>query len=178
MKLHNVSIIVTCQEQHTQLRQLLPQLFSLQYEGEFEVIVVDKMHDKDFAEWLEEMESRHPNLCHTFCPATARGINVHRLALTLGAKASAYEWLVILSADVVFPGDDWLSRFTACCGDEVDAVIGTTSRKHRWHRLTFNIFRHRFAIFKATSSIILCRRSILLQADNTIPKKRIIYLPL
>ena len=53
MNSQSVSIIVTCGEQQTQLRQLLPSLLSLRYGGEYEVIVVDKMHDKDLEEWLE-----------------------------------------------------------------------------------------------------------------------------
>ena len=178
MSLANVSIIVTCEEQQPELMQLLPGLLSMQYGGEYEVIVVDKVHDKDMAEWLEEMESHYPHLCHTFCSSTARGIDIHKLALTLGAKASAYDWLVVLPVNAVLPGEDWLSRLTACCGDEVDVVVGTRGRTSLWHRLTFNIFRRKLSIFTSTSSIILCRRSVMLQADSHIPHKRIIRLPL
>ena len=176
--MNDVSIIVTCEEQQPELMRLLPELLSMRYNGEYEVIVVDKVHDKDMSEWLEGMEARYPNLCHTFCSATARGIDIHRLAITLGAKASAYEWLAVLPADAVFPGEDWLSRFTACCSDDVDVVRGTRGRGHLWHRLTFNIFRRRFSFFTPTASILLCRRSLLLQADPHIPNKRIIRLPL
>ena len=176
--MQNVSIIVTCQEQQPELMQLLPGLLSMRYDGEYEVIVVDKIHDKDMIEWLEEMEVRYPNLCHTFCSPTARGVDIHRLALTLGAKASAYEWLVVMPADTVLPDESWLSRLTACCSDGVDVVIGTKGRMYQWHRITFNIFRRRLSLFAPTSSIFLCRRSILLQADPHIPQKRIIRLPL
>lgn len=170
----NVSIIVTCQEQQLQLHQLLPSLLSQHYGGEYEVIVVDKVHDKDMAEWLEEMEARYPHLCHTFCSTTARGIDIQKLALTLGAKAAAYEWLAIMPADAVLPSEDWLSRLTASCGDEVDVVIA--GRNRLWHRLTFNVFRRRWSIFNLTSSVFLCRRRILLQATSRIPQKRIIRL--
>lgn len=168
----NVSIIVTCQEQRSQLERLFPLLYSQHYGGEYEVIVVDVMHDKDTEEWLEEMKALYPHLHHTFCPTSARGIDVHKLALTLGAKAANYEWLCFLSAGVGAPGGDWLTRLTACCGESIDVVIGKT-RQRRWAAL--NIFRHRhkFSIFYPTSSIILCRRSILLQGDHQIPKQRI-----
>ena len=83
-----VSIIVTCdEEQQIPLRRLLPELLSMVYGGEYEVIVVDKKHDKDLEEWLEEMEANHSHLSHTFCPATARGLDINKLAITLGAKA-------------------------------------------------------------------------------------------
>lgn len=176
--MNDVSIIVTCHEQRSQLGRLLPTLLSQQYEGEYEVIVVDMLHDKDTDEWLEEMKTLYPHLHHTFCPASARGIDVHKLALTLGAKAANYEWLVFLSAGVGAPGDDWLTRLTACCGDGVDVVIGKTGRKCRWKWPSFHIRRHKFSLFYSTTSIILCRRSIPLQGDPQISKQRIIRVPL
>ncbi len=162
----NVSIIVTCQEQQSQLKRLLPQLLSMQYEGEFEVTVVDKKHDKDLEEWLEEMELDYPHLSHTFCPTSVRGIDINKLALTLGAKAANYEWLVCLSAGEGWGSDDWLSRLTACCGDGVDVVIGKTRRRRQWKWPSFNIFRRYISIFRPTSSIILCRRSTLLKGQS------------
>lgn len=174
----SVSIIVICQEQHSQLVQLLPQLLSLQYDGEHEVIVVDKSHDKDTDEWLEEMEKVHPHLCHTFCPASSRCIDIHKLALTLGAKAAAYEWVAILPAETQLPGDDWLGRLQTCCNDQTDIVIATKGGTSLWNRLTFNLFRRKFYIFRPTPSIVLCRRRILLKGDNLIPKNRITRLPL
>lgn len=163
--MNDVSIIVTCEEQQQQLRLLLPQLLSLQYEGEYEVIVVDKKHDKDLEEWLEEMEVHNPNLCHTFCPASARGIDTQKLALTLGAKAANYEWLAILPVDVK-PENDWLQRLAACCNDETDVLVGITNRKRRWNWFTSYLFRRRFSLFRRTSSIILCRRDTLLKSGN------------
>lgn len=174
----DVSIIVTCQDEQSQLRRLLPLLLSQSYEGEYEVIVVDKQGDKDVAEWLDGIAVDHPNLVHTFCPSTARGIDIHRLALTLGAKAASHEWLVFLSAGVGAPSGDWLTRLTASCGDDVDVVIGKTGRKRRWRWPSCNIFRHKFSIFQPTSSFILCRRNILFQEAPQIPRKRIIRLSL
>jgi len=164
MNSKSVSIIVTCGEQQTQLRQLLPSLLSLRYGGEYEVIVVDKMHDKDLEEWLEDMEVQHSCLNHTFCPASSRGLDIQRLALTLGAKAANYEWLVILPVDVKLPSEDWLLDLSKYCGEEVGVVIGLTKRKSRWSWLR-NIFRRPFSIFNPTSSIILCKRNIMFQSQ-------------
>ncbi len=150
----------------------------MQYDGEHEVIVVDKSHDKDTGEWLEEMEKLHPHLCHTFCPASSRCIDIHKLALTLGAKAAAYEWVAILPAETQLPGDEWLGRLQTCCNDQTDIVIATKGGISLWNRLTFNLFRRKFSIFRPTPSIVLCRCSILLQGDIRIPKNRIFRLPL
>ena len=163
----NVSIIVTCEEQQTQLRQLLPQLLSLQYGGDYEVIVVDKEHDKDLEEWLEEMEAQYSYLSHTFCPASSRGIDLQKLALTLGAKSANYEWLVILPVGVNLEKGDWLKELTTRLDDKSDILIGITDRKRRWNWFTSYIFRRRFSLFRPTSYIILCRRTSLLQ-NNTV----------
>ena len=164
--MNNVSIIVTLEEQQAQLRDLLPRLLSLRYGGEYEVIVVDKMHDKDLKEWLEEMEVHHSNLCHTFCPASARGIDTQRLALTLGAKAANYEWLVIMPVDAKLRDEDWLRKLLAGVTDETDIIIGVNDRKFRWRWLASYFIRRKFSLFRPNASVILCRRSILLQAKD------------
>ena len=162
----DVSIIVACEEEQQQLRQLLPQLLSLRYERAYEVIVVDKLHDKDMEEWLEEMEVLHPNLCHTFCSTTARGLDIHKLALTLGAKAASYEWLAILPVDVKLQSGDWLEQLAACCDEETVVAVGITNRKRRLNRFTSFFYRRRFSLFRPTSSAIFCRRSSLLQGED------------
>ena len=159
----SVSIIVTCEEQQTQLRSLLPSLLNLRYGGDYEVIVIDKMHDKDLAEWLEEMEVHNPHLSHTFCSTTARGIDIHKLALTLGAKAANYELIVVLPVDVKLENENWLQELTTHLSDENDVVVGITDRKRRWSWFKSYIFRRRFSLFRRTSAIILCRRNSLLQ---------------
>lgn len=175
----DVSIIITCEEEGQQkLRQLLPELLSMRYESDFEVIVVDKQNDKDMREWLEEMEVHYPNLSHTFCPASSRGIDIHRLALTLGAKAANYEWLVILSADDILTDEDWLPKLASCCSDETDIVLGIPGGKRRLNRFTSYLLRRRFSLFRPSSFVILCRRSILLHESSSVPQKRIISLPL
>ena len=164
MNLQSISIIVTCEEQQSQLRQLLPSLLSQRYGGEYEVIVVDKMHDKDLGEWLEEMEVHNPHLSHTFCSTTARGIDVHKLALTLGAKAANYEWLVIPPVDAKSVSDDWLASLTSNVDGQADVVVVVTNSKRRWNWFK-SIFRRTYPLFRPTSSIILCRRSVLLRGQ-------------
>ena len=161
----NVSIIVTCEEQQPLLMELLPVLLSQHYNGEYEVIVVDKLHDKDMEEWLEEMEVRFPHLNHTFCPSSSRGIDIQKLALTLGAKSANYEWLVILPVGTHLPDDKWLAGLMARMDGQTGIVICPTKRKRRWSWFR-SIFRPKFSIFRPTSSVIICRRRILLEGKN------------
>ena len=168
----DVSIIVTCQEQQSELKRLLPLLLSQHYGGEYEVIVVDKQGDKDTIEWLEWMEEQHPHLSHTFCPPTARDISIQRLALSLGAKAANYEWLVFLSVEAQPTGDNWLSQLTAFCNDEADAVLGISSYEggrgwygakvrmvRTWEQLSWLPYALRHAPFLTHPELVCYRRS-------------------
>ena len=168
----DVSIIVTCQEQQTELKRLLPLLLSQHYQGEYEVIVVDKLGDKDTIEWLEGMEKQYAHLSHTFCPPTARDISIQRLALSLGAKAANYEWLVFLSVEAQLTGDDWLSRLTAFCDGNADAVLGIGSyeggqgwygakvRMARvWEQLTWLPYALRHTPYLTHPELVCYRRS-------------------
>lgn len=159
----NISIIVTCEEQEQHLRELLPQLLSTQIGSEYEVIVVDKLHDKDMEEWLEDMEIQYPHLSHTFCSTTSRGVDVDRLALTLGAKAACYEWIVVVPVDVKLPSDDWLQVLASNLNNDTDIRVGIIDQKNRWNWFKSYIFRRRFSLFRQTSAIILCKRDCLLQ---------------
>ena len=175
--MQDVSIIITCEEQETQLRSLLPQILSLEYGGEYEVIVVDKLHDKDIEEWLEDMEIQYPQLTHTFCSTTARGVDIDKLALTLGAKAANYDWLVIVPVDVKLQDEDWLKELTTYCKDDTDLMIGIINGKRRWNWFKSYLFRRRFSLFRPTSSVILCRRNRLLQAKAVkLSKRQIVKL--
>ena len=172
----NVSIIVTCEEQETDLRKLLPDLLSQQYGGDYEVIVVDMKHDKDLEEWLENMEAQYSYLSHTFCPTSSRGIDPHKLALTLAAKAAINEWVIILPVYTELQNKEWLINLASNINDQIDVVIQAQKKKRHWN-IFKKIFRPAFSIFRPTSSIILCRRNILLEAKTNIPKNRIIKLP-
>ena len=175
--MQDVSIIITCEEQETQLRSLLPQILSLEYGGEYEVIVVDKLHDKDIEEWLEDMEIQYPQLTHTFCSTTARGVDIDKLALTLGAKAANYDWLVIVPVDVKLQNEDWLRGLTSHCSNDTDLMIGIINGKRRWNWFKSYLFRRRFSLFRPTSSVILCRRNRLLQAKAVkLSKRQIVKL--
>ena len=161
--MNNVSIIVTCQEQELELRRLLPRLLSVQYASEYEVIVVDMIHDKDLEEWLEEMEVHNPHLSHTFCPASAKGVDVIRLALTLGAKAANFDWLLLLPVDTEIPDENWLMGIMNSVDGKTDVVVHTKKKRLFFRKFYFSLFRRSFTIFHPTSSIVVCRRGILLQ---------------
>lgn len=119
-----VSIVLTCHDHAMQLRQTLPKLLTQEYPADYEIIVVDMHSTDDTKDILEELEYTHPHLHHTHCPSTARDISLHRLALTLGIRAAAHEWVVLSEADCRPSGPQWLLHLMQPCTDDKDAVLG------------------------------------------------------
>ena len=162
----DISIIVTVEENgQPLLRSLLPKLLAIPYDGGLEVIVVDKKNDKDLREWLEDMETNYQHLNHTFCPASARGLDLHRLALILGAKAANFDFLVFLPLDESLATGSWLPKLVSSASEGHDVTIGLTRPRSRWKWFK-GLFRRTYSVFRPGSSIILCRRDVLLQAKN------------
>lgn len=162
-----------------QLRRLLPRVLSLSYDGEYEVVVVDAMHDKDFLEWLEDMELHYPHLSHTFCPSTSRGINLQRLAFTLGAKAACFDWLVYITPDAILPSDDWLNHLAMGMNGQADIVVGSvnyeregggTDRKkrlrQRWKQLAWPMLARKCTLYRLFPEFIMYRREYFLEQEK------------
>lgn len=177
--MHSISFIVTChQEQQLLLQRLLQSLLTQEHPFDYEIIVVDKSHDKDLGEWLEEMEAHYPQLSHTFCPASSRGIDPHLLALTLGAKSASSEWLVVVRADIELPAAEWLKKLPENMVEQFDVVMSMKwlSRKFRMTMMRKRLFLSKqiplLAIVHQMPALMLCRRSILLQPDVRIPIQR------
>lgn len=118
-----VSVVVTCRDQLADLQQNLPRLLTQDYPAGYEVIVVDMGSTDDTEEWLKQMEEQCPRLLCSRCPESARDISLRRLALTLGLRAAACEWVVLLQADTHIPDSRWLHHLTGACTDHVDAVV-------------------------------------------------------
>jgi len=104
-----LSVVIAAHNQATQLRRYLPEILEQDYER-FEVIVVDMISTDDTKDILERLEMQYANLRHTFVPASARDISIERLALTLGFRAAANEWVVITHPDCHPASSQWLRR--------------------------------------------------------------------
>lgn len=119
------TIVITCHNQAPQLRDNLPALLAQDYPADYEVIVIDMLSTDETKEVLESLERENPHLHLGHCPATARDISLHRLALTLGIRAAEHEWVVMTQADCRVSGSQWLLALMQPCTEERDAVLGT-----------------------------------------------------
>ncbi len=111
--LHPLSIILSADNATKELKKQLPLLLEQDY-PEFEVIVINNSTDPAEVEatndFLENLSPKYPHLYFSFTPKSARYISRKKLALTLGIKASKYDWLVFTEPDFCPVSNQWLRK--------------------------------------------------------------------
>ena len=103
-----VSVILCAHNESDNLAQYLQALLTQDYPT-YEVIVVDDGSEDSTREVVERYQTQDPRLHMTFVPVGARVGSTKKLALTLGAKASQYEWLLLTDADCRPESNHWIS---------------------------------------------------------------------
>ena len=96
--LPGVSVIVCARNEQDNLLHFLPTLLQQDY-PRFEVIVVNDGSEDNTQLVLEQYAQKCNNLYLTFVPREARVISSKKLALTIGAKAANYDYLLLTDAD-------------------------------------------------------------------------------
>lgn len=115
-----LSIVVPVNEQSTDIHPLLRSLFRQSYKGTFEVVIADENHSADAFATYEEQKREHANLRYTFVPESSRYIELRKLAITLGIKASRGEWVIVVNPETLPMSDEWLQRFAENLGEDVN----------------------------------------------------------
>lgn len=140
-----LSVIITAHNQAHALRRHLPAILAQDYDR-FEVIVVNMGSNDETKDVLERLELQYANLRHTYTPRSARDISLDRLALTLGIRSAAYDWVVLTHPDCEPVTPQWLRRIGELIADPRRSVQGASlktpdiilgfARYHR-HRMTW-----------------------------------------
>lgn len=118
-----VSIIVCAHDEEKNLGELIPLLLSQHY-PEFEVIIVDdRSNDSTFDLLLAETARDH-RLRMVHVNRTPPHTNSKKYALTLGIKASRYEWILLTDADCRPCGPGWISSMSSHMKDGTAFVLG------------------------------------------------------
>lgn len=121
-----VSVILCAHNEHENLSNFLQALLTQDYPT-YEVIVVDDGSEDDTRLVVERYLAFDQRLHLTFVPCGARVRSTKKLALTLGAKAAQYEYLLLTDADCVPASSHWISEMMAGFGSEQkpkDIVLG------------------------------------------------------
>ena len=119
----SLSVIITVKEVPQKLNRNLPYILNQDYPN-FEVIIVNENLDEETNEELINLEQTYKNLHHTFIPDSTRYISTKKLAITLGIRASHYDWLVFTEIDSHPISNQWLKKMSRNFTDGTDIVIG------------------------------------------------------
>lgn len=122
--LPSASVIVYCNDDATNLAQLLPQILEQDYPAPFEVIVVNDGSVESTSDVVNQLEMTYHNLYLTYTPDRSRSLSRKKLALTIGIKAARYEVVVTVNANSRIHSSQWLSLITRNFDESTDVVIG------------------------------------------------------
>ena len=106
-QLPGVSVIICAHNESYNLSQYLQALLTQDY-PEFEVIIVDDGSEDDTRAVVESYMVHDPRLHMTFVPYGARVQSTKKLAITLGAKAAQYDYLLLTDADCIPESNQWI----------------------------------------------------------------------
>lgn len=121
-----ISVIMAVHDQATELKTNLPFILKQQYEGGYEVIVVDESSTDETEDVLKQLKTHYSNLYTSYIPASSHYLSRRKLALTIGMKAAHNEWVIITEADCQPVSEHWLSSMAEAMTNEVDMVCGYT----------------------------------------------------
>lgn len=104
------SVIVYSRDDMPGLERLIPALLSQNYEGEYEIIVVNEGESAQIRDFIDSLQMSHPDIYLTHTPDGARSLSRKKLAITLGIKAARGEVVVLTTATSVISSDRWLAE--------------------------------------------------------------------
>jgi cellulose synthase/poly-beta-1,6-N-acetylglucosamine synthase-like glycosyltransferase len=105
-----ISIIITSKNNSFELEKNLPYFLNQNY-PKYEVIVVNSGSTDDTDLVLKAAELKYPQLYHTFIPSGADEINEKKLAITLGAKAAKYDFILFSESYCRPTSNNWVREF-------------------------------------------------------------------
>jgi glycosyltransferase involved in cell wall biosynthesis len=121
-----VSVIIRACNESENLRRNLESVLLQDY-PQFEVIVINDGFTDESQELLSQLETKYTNLYHSFTPEQVRNISSYKLSITLGIKASKYDWLVFTEAKSCPVSNQWLRLMARNFTPTTDIVLGYSS---------------------------------------------------
>lgn len=118
-----ISVIICAREESENLRQNLSAVLEQDY-PQFEVIVINDGNTDESEDYLTLLEDKYPHLYHSFVPDSSRYISRKKLAVTLGIKASKYDWLLFTDAKCLPESNQWLRLFARNFTSRTQIVLG------------------------------------------------------
>lgn len=118
-----LSVIICAHDEVENLRRNLPAILAQDY-PKFEVIVINDGEKNESEDYLLQLEEQYRNLYHSFVPDSSRYISRKKLAVTLGIRASRYDWLVLTEANCQPQSNQWLRLLARNFTPHTEVVLG------------------------------------------------------
>lgn len=126
-----ISVIITANDQECELRRNLEKILNQKY-PKFEVIVVlDSEADDASKDLLTYYTEKYDHLYQTYIPKGSRYLNRHKLMLSIGIKASHYNWLLFTDANCQPASDLWIQLMANKMTPDKSIVIGSVALQPR-----------------------------------------------
>lgn len=124
-----VSVVVYACENSERLEKLLERLLCQNYAPGYEVIVVNDGGGHSVGDMVTRYSHKFPHLKLTFVPDNAHNLSRRKLAITLGIKAAAYDYILLTTADCELPGEEWVHSMARHFADGNEVVLGVSTIK-------------------------------------------------
>lgn len=123
----SLSVVITVHDNAREIERHLPSMLQQQYDGKWEVIIVDESSTDDTQDVLIRMKATYPQLYTTFIPESSHYVSRKKLALTVGIKASHNDWIVMTEIDCRAQNSRWLQTLAAYADNKRDLIMGYTA---------------------------------------------------
>ena len=118
-----VSVIMMANGDTAALERSLPLFLNQEYEPGFQVIVVTEKGNSQDNDAIKRFVG-DPHIVTTFIPDTSRYISREKLGITLGVKAAANDWCILVDCHSYPASNHWLREISSRCTDGNNLVIG------------------------------------------------------
>lgn len=106
-----------------ELEENLPAILEQDY-PQFEVIVITDEKVSESVDYLKRIEGQYPHLYHSYLPDSSKWISRKKLAISLGIRASKYDWLVFTEPFCKPESRQWLSLLARNFTQNTQIVLG------------------------------------------------------
>lgn len=136
-KNQGVSIVIPFHNEALYLPQLLQSIATQDYEGPFEIVLVNDRSTDDFLKDILAFQIKYPSISLSIIDSLydhSCNLTSKQQALDMGISKSTYDWLAFTDADMVLE-PHWLSSLISNTDDEHLLVFGHTSTKKQPYSL-------------------------------------------
>jgi len=118
-----VAVIISAHDNAKELKENLPLFLSQQYPTDFQIIVVVEK-STDGTEDVLKLFASDEHLYTTFIPTSSRYVSRKKVAVTIGVKASKYDWVILTDPQCRPASDKWLATMARNFKKGTDVVMG------------------------------------------------------